>query len=1034
MRPKQLTMIAFGPYGEEQIIDFTKLTEANIFLIHGPTGAGKTTILDAMCYALYGYTNGGERSAENMRSKFAKPEQGAEVELIFTVLGEEYKIFRSPRFERPKLKGTGTTEQLPKVNLSQWDGEKFITLSEKQMDVDRKINELLKFNIEQFRQVIMIAQNKFRELLTVDSKERQKILQDIFETGMYEKIEQQLDQMNSKLAEELKVHEMAYTNLLGNIDREDDEILGQYIETKVLKNAPQVVEILKEKSTAKAQLQENLGEELVALKNKLDSLQKKLIIQNEKYNALIEKQEAKEKLTELHEKASHYLNLRKQVEWGQKAEKLMPLEEGIIEVQTHILEIYQLIESLKQQVKAVGEKLESVEVQREASKGKLPYVEELKKQYSIWETYLPKVEELSNDKQVQKLLLLDIKGQEERLQAKVLKIQSGKDYIETAQKQIEYREVLNATLTKQQLYKQQIDQIILLKEDMAAKEVVLKDTRNKYVGISKEITDLRQRETEITAEYDILFSSWLQNQAGEIAKTLEESAPCPVCGSLSHPSKAKITHEHIDLSDIRKKEADKLKVTGEVRQKQEEQSNIREAGVRLKEELDAIKERATEVLANHEAINSVVQLEVASKMTELKNQIEQISKDQKKMQIYKTDVSELEESKEKLSQEIKGNQISLGQLTTKIEEVQKQLPEDLHSKEALEGKLKAIRTEYTLIEEKHGQLNKEFEKVKEDKTRLEVSLEGKIAENKQLEKQKLHKEDNFKTQLEEAGFESKEVYDTVKKILNQIENMRSAIEVYETNKAVLENKVKELEEKTKDFNTQHLEETKLNYEEMMGKRENGQATYNKIIDYIAVHSKISTQMETLYSKSMKIIHKQHTLGSVSTIAKGKNSKGLSFERYIQSSIFEQVLKSANNKLKPMTGSRYELYRAGDRQDKRKQAGLDITVKDNYVGQTRPVNTLSGGESFMAALALALGLSEVIERLAGATSLDTMFIDEGFGTLDEEALDLAIKTLLNLGDTGRLVGIISHVKELKEQIPARLEIVATNTGSRAEFKI
>lgn len=200
------------------------------------------------------------------------------------------------------------------------------------------------------------------------------------------------------------------------------------------------------------------------------------------------------------------------------------------------------------------------------------------------------------------------------------------------------------------------------------------------------------------------------------------------------------------------------------------------------------------------------------------------------------------------------------------------------------------------------------------------------------------------------------------------------------------------------------------------------------------HLKIQQALTHLYDEVKTIVKKQSVIEKISSYAKGKNKKGLSFERYIQSSIFEEVLRSANKKLRPMTHNRYELFRSDDLSRANAQAGLDIGIKDYYNNETRPVTTLSGGESFMAALALALGLSEVIQRLAGATPLDTLFIDEGFGSLDEEALELAIKTLLSIQDTGRLIGIISHVKELREQIPVGLEITTGARGSAASFKL
>ncbi|MGL6173977.1 MAG: SbcC/MukB-like Walker B domain-containing protein, partial [Cellulosilyticaceae bacterium] len=607
-------------------------------------------------------------------------------------------------------------------------------------------------------------------------------------------------------------------------------------------------------------------------------------------------------------------------------------------------------------------------------------------------------------------------------------------YIEEAQNKIAYKEELNKALAKLQIYKNQVQQVLVIRKDVDLKEKELKETRNKYTVLTKEISIRKQEEESITKEHNALFEAWLQNQAGEIAKILEHDKPCPVCGSISHPQKAKITYENVDLEEIRKKEADKLRINGAIRQKEEEQNNIKELGIRLRTEQEQLKARAVELIAEYDQITVETQQGIEVQVKKLEEQIEQINKDQEKMQAYKVKVVNLEEERVALENQNKEKQIYLGQLNSKIEEVQKELPGELQSKDALSSKLISIQNEYKQLEKHCEESGKDLELVRSEQTKNGVSLQEKQNTKDQLAAQKVQKNTLFEEALKQSQLESVEQYRESKIYVGEIEHTKQRIESYLTNQAVLENSLKELEAKIKDFKVEELENVKIKYNEVFNQKEEEQNKWNKINVYMDKHQIIRKQMEELYVTSMEIIRKQSVIGSVASLAKGKNSKGLSFERYIQSSIFEQVLRSANNKLKPMTGSRYELQRTEDRQDRRKQSGLDITVKDNYVGQTRPVNTLSGGESFMAALALALGLSEVIQRLAGATSLDTMFIDEGFGTLDEEALDLAIKTLLNLGNTGRLVGIISHVKELREQIPARLEIIATNTGSRAEFKI
>ena len=306
MRPKLLTMTAFGPYGGTEVIDFTTLEEANMFLIHGPTGAGKTTILDAICFALYGQTNGGERTAESMRSKFAKEDQGAEVELVFTVREATYKITRSPRFEIPKKRGTGTTVEEVRATLYKKEGEDYSLVDAKPQALDKKIKELLTSNIDQFRQVIMIAQNKFRELLLAPCKERQKILQDIFETGVYQSVERNLDQLNGKLTNEVREKQLAYENILEHIEHEDHEILKQYLATKVIGNAREVIAILEELKVAKETKVTTNESQLKQLIDTLEVKHKALITATEKYNEYQNRESTQKALSALRKEEAGY--------------------------------------------------------------------------------------------------------------------------------------------------------------------------------------------------------------------------------------------------------------------------------------------------------------------------------------------------------------------------------------------------------------------------------------------------------------------------------------------------------------------------------------------------------------------------------------------------------------------------------------------------------------------------------------------------------------------------------------------------------
>ena len=394
MRPKVLTMRAFGPYGGSQVIDFTLLEDINMFLIHGPTGSGKTTILDAICYALYGQTNGGERTAESMRSKFATTDEPAEVTLTFYLKGDEYKVIRTPKFERPKKRGEGFTVEEGKALLYKLEEDEFKLVAARLQEVDRKIEELLVFNVDQFRQVIMIAQNKFRELLTADSKERQKILQDIFETGIYQSVEKQLEEKNNALTEAMKEKNMAYEMLLSRLKEEKDERLISYLQTKLLNNTPEVSEILHDLIKEYRIYEEANKARTIELKTELEKAQNVLIQQNEKHSAYMQLQEVKEKLNRFVLEEASYKQLEQEVKSLQKLQPILVVEEQWHKAQEEEKQNVQAITLLHKEKEKEEESLSQLLKIQEDSKEEATKIEANKSRYLALESYLPKIDSL----------------------------------------------------------------------------------------------------------------------------------------------------------------------------------------------------------------------------------------------------------------------------------------------------------------------------------------------------------------------------------------------------------------------------------------------------------------------------------------------------------------------------------------------------------------------------------------------------------------------------------------------------------------
>ena len=1038
MRPKILTMRAFGPYGGTETIDFTLLEDTNMFLIHGPTGSGKTTILDAICYALYGQTNGGERTAESMRSKFAASDESAEVTLTFLLKGDEYKVIRSPRFERPKKRGEGFTVEEGKALLYKKEDDEYKLVAARLQEVDRRIEELLVFNIDQFRQVIMIAQNKFRELLTADSKARQKILQDIFETGIYQSVEKKLEERSSKLNEQMKAKNVQYEIFMSNLKEIEHEELKFYLETKILKNAPEVSRILTELNEQYSVQLDESNTQATDIKVALDKAQQSLLIQNEKYAAFKQLEQLQEALKIHLEEKETIKTYQEQVSKLEQVVPLVTIEEEGNKFKEGVAKTKEALITLQSEQQVLNEQLGQLENTQKEYEAKHEEIETQKGHIIKLEGYVPKMDALD---QLQQDILkkeADIVAFNAKKEQLVEAFTAKEQQIKVIEEQLKEKEVFNKIISDTQVNLQQVDYILDFKKEQARKQEERLQLLGQYKVLGGEIKALKLQELAKQQEHDLYVEQWMSGQAGILAEKLEDNTPCPVCGSMEHPRKAVKLQNEVTMEDIKRIEAIKNQLLTQMSKKEEEQNGILTRGKSIQEDITVIESKLKnyEIQMSVSVENITVEYKenLQKTLEEAKVKITQLQQLELKLASDKKEKETLQTTLESIKEKYHNDQIEIEKDKSKLEEIKKEVPQDLRSKEALLESIQSLKSIQAQYENSYKLLQQKLQETKEKLSLLKGTLEQK---NLYLAEQENGLEDahkRFKDALEHSNILGLESYQALKGEVVHLENLKQQIASYEQQTAILNSKKEMLEAQAQGFKLEDFETVKVEFEQLTNKKEELQLAIVELTRQLKLYEEVQTGIEKLYEESEEVARKQHVIGTMTAMAKGKNSKGLSFERYIQSSIFDEVLESANQKLRPMTTSRYELYRTDDLRRKNAQAGLDIAVIDHYVGQTRPVNTLSGGESFMAALALALGLADVISRLAGASSLDTMFIDEGFGTLDEEALELAIKTLLNLQDTGRLVGIISHVKELREQIPARLEIVSTHKGSTATFKL
>lgn len=1058
MRPLKLTLSAFGNYAKEQTIDFSKLNGKNLFLITGNTGAGKTTIFDAISYALYGSPSGEFRDTASLRSHYVDGDVETFVELEFQLRNKGYRIRRSPEQMLNRKRGEGYKKEGAKVELVFLDSdEKPLT---KVKEVDDRINELLGVDKEQFRQIVMLPQGEFLKLLKANSKDREEIFRKIFGTEGFKKIQDDLREDVKKLWVELKDNKNERDLYVKQIKCDEDNELYELINREdidIERVCSLVVDEIKKDKDDVIKSKENGN----LLRNELKRLDGKLIkIENDK--KILEEYEAtKERLEGHRGKIDTVKVYEEKLLKGKRAEKIKLIENKLNEEKNNREKREAIILNIKKEKEEVIAKLETAKKNLEESKNKtrekeelIIKLEKLKKQEDSVLTYIEKKDKVIN---LEKLLnqkdkeLKSLKNEEIELE-KEIKID-----LEELRKSIEAEGKIALILEKGKKHKRDIEALKDLKE-------CYENIRYKRMDFDKKKDEFNQVEKsfkKIKLEFEKSEDDFKKGQAGILAEDLEEGMSCPVCGSKEHPNKAVRPNNVLSEKEIKvlKENYDKAYEEKElllreltVLNKEIESFQKEVIGTKVKALEEILgsdffsvlneSEQREKIISEGLKLNKIIEEERAvyreiKKVSDLKSKLEERKLTlEKKLKLIKEEVEECNEfikiNGPKLSKEIEILRTIEAEVPEKLRDgisIKKEIMNIELAIKKIEKDIIATENIFNDINNKYTELNKSEKIHEEELSKINEKLKVTIEEFEVT-----IKENNFKSYEDyKASLISGDLELIDNKIKSYYENLKALEALYENiNKNFMELEVKdksnleglrnklseeykEIELKEKDENNKHnLLNNRIEHNEAMLKK----------ISFI--RSKIG-EKEKVYEK----------LSHLSNIANGDkgNLKKITFESYVLTSYFDEIIERANIKLDKMTNGRFVLKRKEDLGKGNKKQGLDLEVYDNNTGKERGVNSLSGGESFKTALSLALGLADVIQSYAGGISIDTMFVDEGFGTLDPQSLDSAIECLLNIQQEGRLVGIISHVDELKERIEVKLEVKAKDgEGSTAKFNI
>lgn len=1017
MKPLKLTMQAFGAYAGKETIDFTELQHEQIFIISGKTGAGKSTIFDAISFAIFGKNNTSDRDGISMRSHYASADELTEVSLLFKLGTRIFRIERTPQQEITKKRGEGTRTVNQKAVLYEiMDGEEKL-LASAIRDVDSKISELMQLTVDQFRQILMIPQGEFRELLTSDSKEKEAILQRLAHTYIYKQMEDKLWEKEKKLADEIQQKRQAVILLAENgLDEKamlsgmTTEEISQQFQTEISQKEEEQIESELQLKKVRKEADE-AAEKWTLAKNIQTDFQ-----YLERYQAELAQFEAKQKavVSQIHtlQRAKQALRLQSQdANCIQLKARLTKRERELAEIERELAEATTRLQTIRKESDAIEAKADWIEERRKT----FYYLENLEPKIIKWEALKTKAE----DEQLAKLAAaLEQNAQ----QIKELEQQkAGFDRQKEQLVDVEINQLKRANESAQQ---ERELEIWRQKKQQLAELTVYREKQAATLG---QLAVYEQQLAPLEEQVEALESQQKNQQAAVLAGHLHEGEACPVCGSTTHPELAVFSNE-VDLELLAQTQEDLQHLQSKKEQlKAENQQITWQMSQLTREELPNAEEINANIASLTEALQKLAsQAAEAERMLQTKQTLHlKIEKAIAAQQELEQTITKQQQSYETLKQQSE-------QIAAERTFLEQEIPAEYQNLQKFQQEKQQLQEQITSHDKQAKQLQEELHSIIEEVSRKDAA-KGNVKQDVARTQQELDEERaSFKQLLKEQEFASYDAYKQASLTDEEMDKLEKQIQAFQNDFEIAKSRYQDLS--TKLANTaypdlDHLEEV---WQEKQQQRERLEEQTVKLRDRLTFKRENFQRFEKEMHHVAKQEQKYAELGFLADTARGKNERKLTFERYVLGAFLDTIIERANLRLAKMTGGRFQLSRKLDRSKGNAQSGLELEVYDAYTGYMRHVRTLSGGESFKTSLALALSLAEVVQEMAGGISLETMFIDEGFGTLDPESLEMAVECLLETQESGRLVGIISHVPELKERIPVRLEVTATNHGSTTEF--
>lgn len=940
MRPLKLIMSAFGPYAGSTEVDFTSLGERGLYLITGDTGAGKTTIFDAITFALYGEASGEIREASMLRSNYADEKTPTFVELSFVLGGKEYRVRRNPEYNRPKARGEGFTLQKSDAELTLPDG-KIIT---RQKDVNQQIVEILGIDRSQFTRIAMIAQGDFRKLLFASTEERKKIFQKLFHTHLYQSLQEELKRISAQMRKEFEKASASLDQYAEGILCGEENPLQDQVQKAREHQIPvaKIAELLKQLIDSDRMSESGLERQEKGLSEKISSSDKTLTVAAEQKKQKASLASAKAHQQHEIDRASACQEALKKAKLQQP--KIEELTQKAADLKAQILE-YERLDELISEVTEVSRK--------------------------------------TSDNQ------RDLKYKSEKLESLQITLQAQKQELGSLQDTGEQEAKLTAQRDKMQ---QRVEDLDGLQMELAH----LHQIDKKLSKAQQEYCAIQETAEKSQASYDHMRKAYLDEQAGILAQDLIDGQACPVCGATHHPHPANISTEAPiteqleqaeELADqSAKKAGDASRKAGELRGRLEGQKQL-------------VMKTASELLGNGCYDSMDTGLAVGNDFEEIAGSGTDAASDFSNIQeMLEARQQETKAALEALQEELK----ETAKRRKRRDELGLQIPETEAKIGQTEAALQELKAAEASLTARQEAAEKQRDVLQEklaypDKSEAEAAIRNLVKEQKALA-------DDI-AGAEEACHESEKTLAALEATIAEAQRQLAEHDDVDF----------ESEEKRRKSLADEMQVISSRRQEIHARVAANQTTLEKIQERQAQLEEVETRWRWVKALA-------DTAGG--TLA-GKEK--IMLETYVQMAYFDRIIARANVRFLVMSGGQYELKRRQEAENNRSQSGLELDVVDHYNGSQRSVKTLSGGESFKASLSLALGLSDEIQASAGGIRLDTMFVDEGFGSLDEESLAQAMESLAGLADGNRLVGIISHVPELKQRIEKQILVRKDRSG-------